>query len=229
MPLKNSFDMPKFFTVSPPIADFEDEIIWLNLTNKIEFKPIYYNEATVPKNYNIEEIRKISAEAVKQTVTINDQKVLLDALVKDPRLINKIGITPENIRNLIEFNPSLAFNVLVILLKSDKSTEYLSAMVKAGLSMSLNSLEVINRLSSIINLPTEFLHLYISNCIRACEKMTDDFFQKRSVRIFCVFLISLIRKKLINVKEFCIEIESFCITFSKIKEATELYKICKSL
>ena len=227
MPLKNSFDKPKFFIVSPPLADFEDEIIWLNLTNKQQFKPIYYNEA-IPEIYNIEDIRKISAKAFNQTVTINDQKVLLDVLEKDPGIIHKIGITPENLHNLIEFNPSLAFNVLVILMKTDLSTEYLSEMVKSALNMSLNSLEVVNRLTSTIDLPTEFIHLYISNCISACEKMTNEFFQKRSARILCVFLQSLVRKKKINVKEFCIEIESFCITFSKIKEATELYKICKS-
>ena len=227
MPLKNSFDTPKFFTVSPPLSDFDDEIIWFNLTNKGEFKPIYYNEA-FPGKYSIEDIQKITKEAFKQTITINDQKVLLDVLEKDPEMIHKIGINPSNISNLIEFNPSIAHNVLVILLKSNVSTEYFSAIVKTALNMSLNALEVVNRLASTIELPSEFLHLYILNCIEACEKMTDERFQKRSVRILCVFLQSLVRKKKIDINEISIEIESFCIAFSKVKEATELYKICKS-
>lgn len=224
MPLKNSFDLPKLFTVEPPLSDFEDEVVWFNITNKTEFKPIYFAESCCKKD-----IEKISAEAFKQTITINDQKVLLDVLEKDSKKIHKIGMTPENISNLIEFNPSLAYNVLLILMKTNASTEYLSAIVKRAHNMSLNSLEVVNRLTCTVDLPTEFLQIYILNCIDACEKMTEERFKKRSVRILCVFLQSLIRKKKINIKEISIEIESFCITFSKVKEATELYKTCKSL
>ncbi|CAG9804659.1 unnamed protein product [Chironomus riparius] len=227
MPLKNSFDLPKFFTLSPPLSYFEDETVWLNLTNSVEFKPIYYNEA-FPEKYSMEDIKKIATEAFKQTIRIHDQKVLLDVLEKDPDMIHKIGIKPSNISNIIEFNPSFAHNVLAILLKSTVSTDYLSAIIKTALNMSLNSLEVVNRLASSMELPTEFLHLYILNCIEACEKMTDERFQKRSVRILCVFLQSLVRKKKIDINDISIEIESFCITFSKIKEATELYKICKT-
>lgn len=223
MTQKNSFDLPKLFSVEPPLSDFEDEVVWLNFTHNAEFKPIYF-----PESCCREDIQKISSEAFKQPITINDQKVLLDVLEKDPGEIYKIGMTPENISNLIEFNPSLAYNVLFILMKTDASTEYLSAIVKTAQSMSLNSLEVVNRLTCSVDLPTEFLHLYILNCIEACEKMTDERFKKRSVRMLCVFLQSLVRKKKINIKEISIEIESFCITHSKVKEATELYKICKS-
>ena len=146
---------------------------------------------------------------------------------EDPKLVFRCDLDPDVLPVLVENAPSAASEILRHLLPSPLGSAYLASLV--SMTMSLHSMEVVNSLATSISLPADFVQSYISNCITSCNAIEDRHMQSRLVRLVCVFLQSLIRMGIVDMRHLIHEVQAFCIDHSRIREAAGLFRMLKQM
>ncbi|EGD73520.1 hypothetical protein PTSG_05224 [Salpingoeca rosetta] len=225
MPLHMPSPLPLLVPPPPLLSISDNEVVWMNPS-----------EFTYDVHYDVKDLDEPTPQqlvdmAVQMALPAPRFQSLLNAL-KSEDVVAKIALPAASLAGVVEHNPQIATMILAQKLKHEPKSmaPYYAEIVK--MDMSLNSMEVVNGLTSC-GLPQEFLHMFISNCIRTCEKNQNGqpSYLRRLVRLVCVFVQSLIRNNIIDIKtcnkDLIVEVKCFCIQFSSYKEASGLYRLIR--
>lgn len=85
----NNLPPPEFFSITPPLMDFEHELIWFDLTESFSQKIEYDKSNHVSTN-----TRELMELAFNQPLNLQDQKLLLNELQKNPFFVYQIKLSP---------------------------------------------------------------------------------------------------------------------------------------
>ncbi|CAH8521830.1 unnamed protein product [Dicrocoelium dendriticum] len=211
---------------STPISDWHEELIWLNpLTVRHDF----HWDASAEQATPTAELRYLITKALSSGLSQSEQHTVLQVLSENPDLVHNLGISPDNLSALVNRSPVIAIEVLSVLVNSPQKDEYYNALV--SMEVTVDSLEIVNRLASRVELPKDFIHAYISKCMGYCESLQDKSSQSRHVRLVCVLIQSFIRNKILDIRNenILIEVQVFCVEFSKVAGASQLYRLIKNM
>jgi len=221
---------PQFITIPPPLYEGpDDELEWLfpcePFVHDIEWDP-----AMCQNGIGRHELEKLFKIALSRKLEVEEETRFKDEIKQEPKTLESIGLNAEALPQLVEYNPMVTVEVLMIILKYEDKEEikkYLRQMTE--IDVTLQSLEVVNRLVTQVELPADFIPYYITRCTQTCENLEDRSQQGRLVRLVCVFLRALINNSLFDIKSMLIEVQAFCIEFSRIREAAGLFRLLKQM
>uniref|UniRef100_A0A915PYM2 CCR4-NOT transcription complex subunit 11 n=1 Tax=Setaria digitata TaxID=48799 RepID=A0A915PYM2_9BILA len=170
-----------------------------------------------------------AAELLKKSlvsiITRTDAQKLADAIAKDPSLVKLIDIPLAKFDKYIDDNPAIAAAVIVARITKNCNELPQFFQLLAGMKISVQAMEVVNRLCTQVEFPQEYLNSYIATCVRRCEEPDQTpFMQCRQVRVVCVFLSSLIRSRAWDVRPLSVELQAFVLKFNHVREAASLYQ-----
>ncbi|KAJ6225984.1 hypothetical protein M0813_00949 [Anaeramoeba flamelloides] len=218
---------PSFVRPSPSLLKpFDNELIWIDYEDET-LLPLW-DQTISNVTTNNDQFMNLMKKAFTSQLSQPEQQQIIVILENEPKILKDSKVTSENITNLVEKNPIISFEILKLFLQDEESKSiYLHSLLNA--KVTLHSMEVINKLSSgIKNLPKDFLNRYVSNCISSCSEINDKYIQSRHVRLVCAFIRSLMNNSKLDIQSMSSELQTFCLEFSRIRDASNLFRLIKN-
>ncbi|CAD8122364.1 unnamed protein product [Paramecium sonneborni] len=187
-----------------------------------DISPPFIHQPVWDYNINPFLFRIFIAQAQSTKLSTQDQQMILTLFKPE----YKIDLTQFN--NLVEYNPQLVSDIITKLHQYGVNVhEYLDFLIQ--IKVTIQTLELVNQLTKNITLPDQFLNMFITRCIVTCEEVKQNQQQlARQVRLVSVFIKTLIKQKTFDPKKIYVELQGFCLEFSSIQEATQLFKAIKN-
>ncbi|VIO86720.1 Uncharacterized protein BM_BM11015 [Brugia malayi] len=172
-----------------------------------------------------EEATELLKKSLVSIIARTEAQRLAEAIAQDPSLAKFVDIPLTKFDKYIDDNPAIAAAIIVTRITENCSELPQFFQLLAGMKISVQAMEVVNRLCTQVEFPQEYLNSYIATCVRRCEEPDQTpFMQCRQVRVVCVFLSALIRSRTWDVRPLSVELQAFVLKFNHVREAASLYQ-----
>lgn len=216
---------PEYLRLVPPLHECSmDEFAWLSPLEQNSF--FAWDSSMLISNSISSEIRSLMSKAYQRAISPSEQQQILDILHANPDLISRLHFSPSKFLLLVENNPTFS-TAFFQLLPSNQLDDYFQSLI--NMNLSLHSIEVVNRLSTLMELPQEFLCSYLFNCMDTCDQTKEKSLQNRLVRLVSILIQSMIRNKVIEINKCLTKIQTFSSRYRSIKEAQTLAHLLQTL
>ncbi|KRZ19987.1 CCR4-NOT transcription complex subunit 11, partial [Trichinella pseudospiralis] len=228
--LRWRFEIPR-----PSLYYSPNDLIWMDPSSAYYLTPLMLPmstisaETSVPEQLSdrifdaqLEQAMEIFKTALESTLPLKNAAQLIEIIRGDrfELFLNNIDLNSDQFSALVELNPQISVEILLKLNSIQRADEYFSKLL--CIKISLQSLEG-------TSLPCGFLLKFVLQCFAFCSQAKDRFVQGNLVRLISLFTVSLLNRKLLAVEEIMIEAQTFCLEFSDVVEAADLYKLLKEL
>ncbi|KHN82118.1 CCR4-NOT transcription complex subunit 11 [Toxocara canis] len=168
---------------------------------------------------------ELMKKSLVSVIARTEAQRLSEAIAADDSITDMVDMPISQYPKFIDDNPIVAAAVIVrrVNKNADELREFFDLLL--NMNLSVQGMEVVNKLCTQIEFPQDYLNSYISMCVQRCEDPSQSSFaQCRQVRMVCVFLSSLIRNGNWDVHPLSVELQSFVLKFNHVREAVSLYQ-----
>jgi len=100
-------------------------------------------EMPLEEKEQVSEVRELMELACSEAFTIAQRNKFLTDLRNDSNIIHMLGLSPDKLPSLVENNPVIALEVLLKLMETPESSDFLSVLV--NMEVSVQSMDFVNR------------------------------------------------------------------------------------
>ena len=225
----STFD-PEMVRPTPPmmLPFGRHEVRWMFLGES----PKLMWDDTECKAMDKKEIVDLLKLALRQPLGEEDTTAIITEMKSWKQHRNLSGfVSADCLHSLVIHNPKLVVPLFLVL-RPNQMNEYFNGLCTldvADVEKAQKAFTVMTQIAEKVKIPKKFIIQFISHCIKTCENTKEPFHQTRLIKHICGFVQDLIHQSIISTKDSAVEIEPFCLEFSRIKEAQNLYKLLKNL
>lgn len=180
------------------------------------------NTAEIEKK--LQKCRQIINKGLDHHLSKDEATEIDRSLEIEPYAVLSLNISCENLNLLIKNNPFVAVSFLVKMANYPLIADYLESILASPIS--LNSIDVVSRLTKAARIPSEYLETYTLKNMKEAIGIPENHKDRAKMsRVIATFIRSLMKNKVLDISKYEEELTDFMNAFVEIEEIQALRKL----